>query len=243
MAPPSLATLVVLFGLLLTPPPEPPTNEIDLTPSTSSSDPASIGRAPVLQGLTEQELQAWRSAVAAFNLEDFARAQEDLAPVSQSKHPEVLNLLGAVSSELGQKEAAITYFRQALLADPGNFWARFNLAETHLLSGDFELARRQFFAVPTHNPAERELIQSKLVFLGLKMRQLEAVAQQLPPWPPQSAYGYAAYALLAKEEGRPERVQAILQTAQEQFPEQWDAFLRRTLREADLPELASREAP
>jgi tetratricopeptide (TPR) repeat protein len=241
MVPPLSATIFLFFGLLVTPPPETLTNEIDLTASSSNPEPATIGRAPVLLGLSEQEMGLWQAAVAAFNLEEFGRAQEILAPMAESKHPEVLNLLGAVSSELGEKETAIAYFRQSLLADPGNFWARFNLAETHLLMGEFEAARRQFFAIPTRNPAERELIQFKLVFLALKMDQPESVSQQLPAWPPQSAYGQAAYALLAVHEGRPARAQAILETAKAKFPEQWDAFLRRTLREANLPDLESPE--
>ena len=155
----------------------------------------------------------------------------EAAPV----HPEILNLRGAAMVEMGRKEDAAAEFQWALELDPMHFWARYNLAEIALLSGDLERARKQFLVVPQSSPADRELVKLKLLLVDLRLKDEASARRQLPEWPPATAAGYAAYAAMAHHEGNEPQRAAILAEARRLYPDQWGMFLKKTLEESGVP--------
>ena len=187
----------------------------------------------VARVLTPADEELLASAGRKFELENFSECLKllETAPV----HPEVLNLRGAAMVEMGRKEEAAAMFQWALELEPTHFWARYNLAEIALLSGDLERARKQFLALPQRSPAERELAKLKLLLIDLRLDDEASARRQLPEWPPASAAGYAAYAAMAHREGNEPQRAAILAESRRLYPDQSGMFLKKTLEESGVP--------
>ena len=174
-----------------------------------------------------------KSAFREFEMRDFAECLKllETAPV----HPEVLNLRGAAMVEMGKKKDAAGMFQWAIYLDPMHFWARYNLAEIALLSGDLDRARKQFMVVPQRSLADRELVKLKLLLIDLRLDDEASARRQLPEWPPASAAGYAAYAAMAHREGNEPQRAAILAESRRLYPDQSGMFLKKTLEESGVP--------
>ncbi|MCX6969855.1 MAG: tetratricopeptide repeat protein [Verrucomicrobia bacterium] len=150
-------------------------------------------------------------------------------------HPEILNMRGAVLSELGRKKEAAAMFEWALDGDPAHFWARYNLAELALMDGNLALARKHFVGITPQDPAQKELLALKLLLIDLRSDDEASARRQLPEWPPISAAGYAAYAAMSHHEGNEPQCAAILAEARRLHPDEWGIFLKKTLKESGVP--------
>ena len=149
-------------------------------------------------------------------------------------HPEVLNLRGAALSELGRPKEAAAMFEWALEGDPSHFWARYNLAEIALLGGDLRGARKHFLEIRPPGPSQKELLSLKLLLIDLRLGDQASAARQLPPWPPVSAAGYAAYAAMAHAADDGAKCAALLSQARQEHASEWDGFLVKTLKESGI---------
>ena len=198
-----------------------------------NTPPAAIA---VSHALSKAELEVLQAAARAFRIGDYAGCLRTLETADGVlPHPEILNLRGAALSELGRRKEANAMFEWALEADPSHFWARFNLAESALMDGDLAMARTRFLAMNPADPVQSELIALKLTLIAHSGGDLSAARRNLPPWPPVSAAGYAAYAVVAHAEGNDPKFHALLSEARQKHPDQWDNFLVKTLKESGLP--------
>lgn len=189
--------------------------------------------AVIARTLTPQDEELLASAGREFELQNFSECLKVLE--SASVHPEVLNLRGAAMVEMGKKDEATGLFHWALELDPQHFWARYNLAEITLLGGELDRARKQFLVLPQRTPSEQELAKLKLLLIDLRLDDEASARRQLPEWPPASAAGFAAYAVIAHREGNDAQRAAILAESRRLHPAQWGMFLQKTLQESGVP--------
>lgn len=206
------------------------------TPDEETRSSKPVARTVPARALTGEEERLLAEAGRAFAAGDYPKCLEMLAGVDglSAAHPELLNLRGAVLSETGKVKEALPYFEWAAEADPGHFWARFNLAESALLLGEAGRARALFLLVPATTAGERELVALKLVLIDLKAGDVASAKRQLVNWPPSSAAGYAAYAAVAQATGQDAQRAAFLAEARSKFPGEFGLFLRKTLEESGI---------
>ena len=191
--------------------------------------------APV-RPLSPEEAEVLQKAAGEFQRGEYAACLKILeSGAGAIPHPETLNLRGAALSELGRQKEAVAMFEWALQGDPSHFWARYNLAEIALLDGNLPLARKHFLAINPQGPSQKELLSLKLLLIDLRSGDEASARRQLPPWPPASAAGCAAYAAMAHSAGDDAKRAALLAEARRAHPEQWDLFLRKTLQESGIP--------
>lgn len=187
--------------------------------------------------LTDEEKTALQSASLLFSAGDFRGCLEALGVegAAASGHPDLLTLRGAALSELGRHSEAVPFLRWAVKGNPNHFWAAYNLAECVYLLGDRTGARELFLAVPAASASEKELVALKLVLLAVLSDDLAAARGHLPVWPPASAYGIAAYAVMAHAENDETKRDELFLQLRELHPAAWDSFLKKTLLEAGVP--------
>jgi Flp pilus assembly protein TadD len=183
-----------------------------------------------------EEIDVLQKASREFQQRNYTESLKILeAEGGASPHPEILNMRGAVLSELGRNKEAVAMFQWALDGDPTHFWARYNLAEIALMDGDLALARKYFLGIAPQTPDQKELLALKLLLIDLRSGDEASARRQLPEWPPVSAAGYAAYAAMAHAAGDNAKRAALLSEARRASPEQWDIFLRKTIEESGIP--------
>ena len=187
--------------------------------------------------LTPEDLETLTAASIEFQSGRYQSALAILekAATKSPPHPETLNLRGAALVELGRQKEAGQIFRWVLEIEPTHFWAQFNLAEIALLDRDILAARRLFLSVPRGTSAEDELVNLKILLIDLRSNDLPSARNHLPKWPPVSAAGYAAYAAMANAEGDSSKRIELIEQARSLHPEQFGAFLQKTLEESGIP--------
>ncbi len=124
--------------------------------------------------------------------------------ISLSKNPaEVFNLQGSIAFYRADYGKAEELFKRALVAQPGNWPAKFNLAEIAFVKKDYDRAREQYEGMlpetdSARQPVEREMLEFK-VFLALfasgKTEMAERTAGRLPLAGQTPARYYAQIAL------------------------------------------------
>jgi Flp pilus assembly protein TadD len=218
----------VIFASILVPPLEP-------EPGIPQSDQSTQSKAE--RPLATEDLEILTAASIEFQSGQYQRALVILeeAATKSAPHPETLNLRGATLVELGRLKEAEQVFGWVLEIEPTHFWASYNLAEIALLNQNLPEARKKFLVLPTRSPAEDELVNLKALLIDLRSSNTTSARTLLPPWPPASAAGYAAYAAMAQAEGEPDKRKAIIDEARSLHPEQFGSFLKKTLEESGVP--------
>ena len=181
--------------------------------------------------------EAFGRAAEAFKRKNYPQALAVLdAELKEGEDPEVLNLRGAVLTEMKRFDEARPCFLRVLELSPGHFWAGFNLAECELLAGRTESAREKFQALKAGRPAEDELLELKIVLSHLVARQVAEARKRVDALPVVSvtAAGDAARAAVAFYEGDKAKAREWLARAEDAHPGEMEGFLRTTLEEAGL---------
>jgi tetratricopeptide (TPR) repeat protein len=93
----------------------------------------------------EEGRLAYAEAVGFINQERFPDAMAALARAEAAvgPHPDVLNYMGFVSRKMGNLDAALAYYGQALTLDPNHLGATEYLGELYIQMGDYGRARQQ----------------------------------------------------------------------------------------------------
>jgi|GEM_PF-5409192 len=172
-------------------------------------------------------------AAEAFRKKDFEQVLRLLETpgLAGSPDPEVLNLHGAVLTELKRYDEAVVFFRRVLEKKPDHFWARFNLAEVDFMAGRYAAARNGFQAMKTGIPPENELLDFKTVLAWLKENnrdEAQKVLEEMPS-PGRTAAGYAARSAFAFHGGDKTKAREYLAESERKFPGQLGGFLGATL--------------
>ena len=166
------------------------------------------------------------------------------------KPAEALNLRGALEFYRGNYRAAEALFRKALVADPANWPAKFDLAEIAFVEKDFTKARVQYEGMlgatsVTKQPVERELLQYKIVLTLLlegKVAAAEKLADRLPLAGQTPARYYAQIALDVTQKRFDKAAQA-LQSAEQFYPASLNFIFSQSLEKLAILPLASAAAP
>lgn len=168
-----------------------------------------------------------REAQAKLRAKDLEGASQLLeeAIAMNPKPAEALNLRGALEFYRANYRAAEALFRKALLADPTNWPAKFDLAEISFVEKDYAKARAQYEGMlggtsVTKQPVERELLQYKIVLTYLlegKFAAAEKLIDRLPlaGQTPARYYSQIAFDALQK---RFEKAAQALQSAEQFYP-------------------------
>lgn len=184
--------------------------------------------------------EAFGRAGVAFHRGDFTAAlailERDLKAASDD--PEVLNLHGAILTQMKRFGEARPLFQKVLVSRPGHFWARFNMAELDWLEGRGESARKQFEAMKGMQPDWDELLELKIVLILLAEKRADEARTRAEALPEacHSAAGYALRAAVAYHAGNQDMARKWIALAEASYPGQMQGFLRATLEEAGLPE-------
>lgn len=172
-------------------------------------------------------------ASEAFRKKDFEQVLRLLEnpALAGSPDPEVLNLHGAVLTELKRYDEAVVCFRRVLEKKPDHFWARFNLAEVDFMAGRYAAARKGFQGMKSDMPAQNELLDFKTVLAWLKENNREEAQKILEgmPSPGRTAAGTSARAAFAFHGGDRAKAREYLAEAARQYPGQLEGFLGATL--------------
>jgi len=93
----------------------------------------------------EEGRAAYAEAVGMINQERFPEAMTALvrAETAVGPHPDVLNYMGFVSRRMGNLDAALAYYDQALTLDPNHLGATEYLGELYIQMGELGRARQQ----------------------------------------------------------------------------------------------------
>lgn len=95
--------------------------------------------------LPDEDLYQQGRALAKAGQYDWAI--EVLATVQNQRDPRVLNYTGYSHRKAGRLEIGITYYRQALVIDPGFNLAREYLGEGYIAAGRIDLAQAELAAI------------------------------------------------------------------------------------------------
>lgn len=203
-----------------------------------SSAPATVGGYAIrARDLNAPEADAasavFGRAMEAFRKKDFEQVLRLLEhpALAGSPDPEVLNLHGAVLTEMKHYDEAVVFFRRVLEKKPDHFWARFNLAEVDFMAGRYAAARKGFQAMKSDMTAQNELLDLKTVLAWLKENNRDEAQKVLEgmPSPGRTAAWSATRAALAFHGGDKAKAREVLAEADRKFPGQLDGFLGATL--------------
>lgn len=190
-----------------------------------------------------------QAKLRAKDLEGASQLLEE-AIAMNPKPAEALNLRGALEFYRGNYRVAEALFRKALLADPTNWPARFDLAEISFVEKDYAKARGQYEGMlggtsVTKQPVERELLQYKIVLTHLlegKLAAAEKLIERLPLAGQTPARYYSQIALDVLQK-RFEKAAQALQSAEQYYPASLNFIFAQSLEKLAMLPLPGTASP
>lgn len=162
---------------------------------------------PLAAPLSAGELADLQRAVAEVNAGRWAQAGylAKRVLISRPADPSALNVLGTVAMNTGGASEAVTWFEQAIRAQPKNPFIHFNLGEAHRRTKAYTAAAGCFLRAATLKPDFAEAHRAAGDVFRLSDRDVDAERcyRAALKWQPTSLEALNGYGLLLLQRGQP----------------------------------------